>query len=152
MRLGRYGLQKLEEHVRSYIQQSRKKVHDIDPNTRGFFMGPSSWVEPSQVFVFWFQEKGRQIDFQTFLITHWPDVEDFFVKVFGPIAPENVVSEITRILQDPLWSKRIKGDKRFTFKELPFTDILESALIQANDQFYRIWTSPYARGPIQNIS
>ncbi len=137
----------LEDHLIRFILRYRAKNADGSQRPPPIAFDGSLWRAHCQVFVFWFQDISRQIDHQVFVTTHWDDIPDLKVKVYGPFAPSEIIPKVEESLQDPAFTREIVSDGLYLFDKMPFHKFLEGYLVQEIQHFLKNWGNPAFHGP-----
>jgi len=113
---------RLREEAAKLSEQERKRVSNL-----------SDLSAPCQVEVVWLSNSNHGLDQQVTFITHFPDLPDMEMKVWGPILPWKVIDSFEEILASPKWNRQCP--ERDHVREATYADVIEFFLLQTLNSF-----------------
>ncbi|MFC1874657.1 hypothetical protein ACFLY3_00660 [Chloroflexota bacterium] len=92
---------------------------------------------PCQVEVLWISKPSWKLDYQVLIFTHFKDLGEQDITIYGPIAPEEALKKMECIIREPKWQREIDQKESFysvrkgtssyaSMLEIPFAHTLRS--------------------------
>ncbi len=97
--------------LRKFVEALRSRVRE-EPSLADGLLNLDWFLEPCQITALWFVEP----EVQVLIVTHFDDVEDLAIDVYGPAPTYNFVEIATKVVEKDWWNRKPVSGKK-TYRE-----------------------------------
>ena len=97
----------LEDWVRDLIKNFRAKYESLNEEGKQGISILDDLRAPLQVHIYWIENKINKFGFQVIIFTHWNDLEDSKIMVYGPFESYKLIESIERLLKNKLYDRKL---------------------------------------------